>query len=266
MMVKVADLWTLARLRPYVDPHDLTIAIERQIAAKDLDYRSRLLIRDSIDALKGYWGPEKFAAWYDQTPMRGEIEGICGEEFDKVGFPSMRKRVMDRTTPEQIRNYLERLGQKFRKKTVIEIAGSCALILIDLLDRGTEDIDIVDEVPKEIRDRPDITDELQGLFFLHLGHVQRHYFPAGWQERTHFFDRYDRLTVRLVDKHDVFLSKLFSARVKDKIDLRELVDKVTKETLVDLLKRCCGGFLSDERLKQLATDNWHLLYKEDLPS
>jgi hypothetical protein len=265
-MVQVADLWTLARLRPHVDPHDLTVAIERQIAAKDLDYRSRLLIRDSVDALKDYWGPAKFAEWFDRSPMRSDIESICGEEFDKVGFPSLRKRVMDRTTPDQIRQYLEKLGQKLRKETVIEIAGSCALILIDLLDRGTEDIDIVDEVPKEIRDRPDITDDLQERFFLHLGHVQRHYFPAGWQDRTHYFDRYDRLTVRLVDKHDVFLSKLFSARAKDFNDLREIVGAMDKEKLVDLLKRCCGGFLIEGRLREIAVDNWKSLYKEDLPA
>jgi Nucleotidyltransferase of unknown function (DUF6036) len=264
-MIQVADLWTLARLRPYVDPNDLTVAIERQIAAKDLDYRSRLLIRDSIDALKGYWGPAKFAAWYDGTPMRGEIETICSEEFDKVGFPSMRRAIMDRTTPDQIQQYLERLGRKFRKETVIEIAGSCALILPGLIDRGTDDIDIVDEVPREIRERPDVTDDLERQFRLHLGHVQTHYFPAGWRDRTHYFDRYDRLTVRLVDKHDVFLSKLFSARVKDHIDLDLIVGSVDKETLVDLLKRCCDGFLCDERLKQLATDNWRSLFKEDLP-
>ena len=111
-----------------------------------------------------------------------------------------------------------------------------------------------------------MTDDLQRAYRLQLGHVQRHYFPAGWRDRTHYFDRYDRLTVRLVDKHDVFLSKLFSARVKDHIDLDLIVGSVDKEMLVDLLKRCCDGFLSDERLKQLATDNWRSLFKEDLPS
>jgi hypothetical protein len=266
MVAQSPDLWTLARLRAQIDPHDLTDAIVRQVGANDLDYRSRLLIRDSIDALKSYWGESRFANWFQECPMRQEIEAICGEEFDKIGFPSLRKRLMERTTPEQIRDYLETLGRRIRKETRIYIAGSCALILPGLIDRGTEDVDVVDEVPKEIRDEHALLEELQKSYSLHMGHVQRHYFPAGWQDRAHSYASWGRLSVYLIDVYDIFLSKLFSARIKDLEDLRSLVPQIDKGILVDRFKRTCEGFLAAPRLKELAMGNWQILFKEDLPT
>ena len=52
VVAKSPDLWTLARLQPQIDPNDLSSAIVRQIKGNDLDldYRTRLLIRDSIEA------------------------------------------------------------------------------------------------------------------------------------------------------------------------------------------------------------------------
>jgi hypothetical protein len=266
MVARYPDLWTLARHRPQIDPHDLTDAIVRQIGADDLDYRSRLLIRDSIDALKSYWGASRFANWFQECPKRLEIETICGEEFDKVGFPSIRSRLMDKMTPEQIRDYLDTLGRRIRKEARVYIAGSCALILPGFLDRGTEDVDVVDEVPKEIRDEHALLDELAKVYFLKMGHVQRHYFPAGWQDRAHSYAHFGRLSVYLVDVYDVFLSKLFSARIKDLGDLRILAPQIDKEILVERFRRTCEDFLVSPRLKELATGNWQILFKEDLPA
>lgn len=259
------DLWTLARLQPQIDPTDLSKAVVGQIKSNDLDYRTRLLIRDSIDALRFYWGDSRFNSWYSVCPHRQEIEAICREPFDEVGFPSLRKRLMDAKTPEQIRDYLETLGRRIRKNSTIYIAGSCALILPGLMVRGTDDIDVVDELPAEIRDEHQLLDELEQGFGLHLGHVQRHYFPTGWQDRAHSFGLFGKLQVHLVDVYDIFLSKLFSARVKDLTDLRTLLPQFEKEVLIRRLHETCSVFLSDERLKQIATDNWAVLFKEELP-
>src|SRR5262249_51665244 len=141
----------------------------------DLDYRSRLLVRDSIDALKNYWGSPKFDAWFSSCPYREEIEAICGEFFDKVGFPSLRKRIVEKKTPEQIRAYFQHLSAHVRQETKLYIAGSCALILPGLIVRGTDDIDVVDEVPKEIREQHALLADMANEFGLILGHVQRHY-------------------------------------------------------------------------------------------
>ena len=75
---------------------------------------------------------------------------------------------MDRTTPDQIRDYLETVGRRIRKEARIYVAGSCALILPGFLDRGTNDIDIVDEVPKEIREEYSLLDELERVLHLAL--------------------------------------------------------------------------------------------------
>ena len=173
---------------------------------------------------------------------------------------------MDKRTPGQIRDFLETIGRRIRKDVRIYVAGSCALILPGLVARGTDDVDIVDEVPKEIREEYELLDELQQTYSLHLGHVQRHYFPAGWQDRAHSYATFGRLSVFLVDVYDVFLSKLFSARIKDLGDLRILVPQIEKEILVQRFKNTCEGFLVIPRLKELASGNWQILFKEELPT
>ena len=73
------DLWTLTRGRPQIDPHDLAEAVAVQAAGDDLDYRTRMLIRDSIEALKSYWAAERFEQWFAICPERETIEAICRE-------------------------------------------------------------------------------------------------------------------------------------------------------------------------------------------
>ena len=265
MALQTLDLWTLTRGRPQIDPNDLAEAIAAQAAEEELDYRSRLLIRDSVEALKTHWGTAKWQRWLTGCANNSRIIAICSEEFDKVGFPSLGRRLMEKTDPELIRKFLDHLGRKLRQETRIYIAGSGALILPGLLTRHTEDIDVVDEVPKEIRDNHQLVQELQDDYGLHLGHVQSHYFPSGWQNRAQSFDLFGRLSVYLVDPYDVFLSKLFSARVKDMGDMRMLTPQLSKETIVQRFKDTCGSFLAAPRLKEIAQDNWHVLFGEELP-
>lgn len=175
---------------------------------------------------------------------------------------------METTTPDRVRRFFEHLGKSLRvnERVRIEVAGSVALILPGLICRQTADIDVVGEVPTVIRENHRLVDELQAAHNLHLGHVQTHYFPMGWQERAHYFDDFDRLQVYLLDVYDVFLSKLFSSRIKDMGDMRELLPQIDKHTLVRKLKDHCQSFLSAQRLKDIATDNWKILFGESLPS
>lgn len=266
MKVSLLDLWTLTRDRPQIDPYDLADAVAAQAASLEMDYRTRMLVRDSVDALRQYWGDARAERWLESCPARDRIEEICREEFDKVGFPSLRRRLMDKTTPEKLRKCLEYLGQRIRKDMKIYVAGSVALILTDHLVRHTEGIDVIDEVPKEIRENHELTDNLVELFGLKLGHVQSHYFPSGWIERAHYFDGFDHLTVFLLDVHDVFMSKLFSARTKDMADLLVLAPQLAKQTLVERLQANCAGFLAAPRLLEIAQKNWKVLFGETLPT
>lgn len=261
----VADLWMLTCGRPQVDPNDLAEAVTVEAARDNLDYRTRLLIRDSVAALKSHWGTARWKQWLESNPQRDRIEAILNEEFDEIGFPLLEESLMEKTEPELLRQFFDYLGRRLRLDLRINVAGSAALILPGYLARHTEDIDIVDEVPKEIRENHQLLDELKTTFRLYLGHVQSHYFPIGWQDRVHYLDSFEGLTVYLVDVYDIFLSKLFSSRAKDMADLRLLAPQLNKEKLVEQFKATCGSFLASPRLLQLATDNWHILFGEDLP-
>jgi hypothetical protein len=266
MTAPALDLWTLTRGRPQIDPRDLAQAVARQVVAEPLDYRTRLLIRDSVNALRQCWGEPRVRAWLEGCAQRDKIEDIAREPFDEVGFPSLPRRLMEKTEPDLIRQFLDDLGRRLNRETTIYVAGAGALILPGYLQRHTEDIDVVDEVPKEIRDNHRLVQELQDSYGLHLGHVQSHYFPMGFQSRVQSLDRFGRLHVFLVDVHDIFLSKLFSRRVKDMGDLRLLAPQLSKAALVERLQRSCNSFLAAPRLRQIAQDNWHVLFGEDLPS
>ncbi|MBI2807048.1 MAG: hypothetical protein HYX68_18860 [Planctomycetes bacterium] len=265
MVAKSIDLWSLVRGQPQIDPNDLAAAVVSQAAQEPRDYRTRLLIRDSVDALRDYWGNQRFDHWLVACPTRGNIVGICHAPFEEVGFPSIRKRLMDKLDPETIRQYFQQLGFSLRQTVKIAVGGGCALILPGYITRFTEDIDVVGEVPEDIRAEYQLLDGLEKLHGLHLGHVQPHYFPRGWQERVHAFGVYHHLQVALVDVYDVFLSKLFSARMKDVGDLKVLAPQLDKEIIARRFRETCHDFLAAPRLKELAENNWKILFGEELP-
>ena len=264
MALQTLELWSLVRDRPQIDPHDLADAVVAQAAEEPLDYRTRLLIRDSVDALKSYWGTQRVERWLAECLVQQKIDAICQEAFDEIGFPSIRKRLMDKTEPETIRQFFQQLGYELRQTVNIAVGGGCALILPGYVSRFTEDIDVVGEVPEEIRTKYQLLEELEKLHGLHMGHVQPHYFPQGWRDRVHSFGVYNHLQVSLVDVYDVFLSKLFSVRMKDMGDLKVLNPRLDKDILVAKLRATCK-VLAAERLKEIAVKNWSILFGEELP-
>src|SRR5262249_48370415 len=113
MPVLAIDLWSLTRGRPEVDPADLAAAIQEEAGRARLDYRTRLLTRDSVAALRDHWGDEKFANWLSACPSRNRIEAIRQEPFERPGF-SLEGRLMEKTDPEAIRQYLRDLGARLQ--------------------------------------------------------------------------------------------------------------------------------------------------------
>lgn len=261
------DLWRLVQGRQYIDPHDLAAAVEDQVARGDLDYRSRVLIRDSVDALRHYWGAERLEDWLEGCPVRQQIQAICSQEFeDDRGFSSLRSRVMDVTQPDTIRQYFEELGRQIHRPLRLQIGGSIALILPGYLSRSTGDIDVVDELPAELRSQHRLLNDLNKRYGLELAHFQRHYLPMGWEQRVHSLGAFGQLQISLVDVYDVFLSKLYSARTKDRDDLRALIPQLDKEVLVSKLKDHTQSMLATPALRQKAETNWQILYGEPLPA
>jgi hypothetical protein len=266
MVAKIRDLWSLALDYPQVDPNDLAEAIFQQAGEQPLDYRTRLLIRDSVDALTSYWGENGVTRWLAGNSTGKSIRAICRQEYEEVGFPSLRRRLMDKTRPENIRRFLEEAGRSLHNTVCVYVGGSVALILPGYVNRRTEDIDIVGEVPKDLRENYALMDALKDRYSLYFGHVQPHYFAKGWRERAHSLDTFGRLQVFLLDVHDVFLSKLFSVRDKDRDDLRVLIPQLDKDVIVRKFKDHAGDFLAAPDLKNIAADNWKILFGEDLPS
>ena len=265
MAVQTLDLWTLTRGRPQIDPNDLADAITAQASEADLDYRTRLLIRDGVCALRSYWGENKVSKWLSQIASRQAVLTICQEPFEETGFPSLRRRLMEKTKPEDIKEFLRELGTKINRPITVIIVGSVALILTDYLSRNSEDIDVVDEVPKEIRDQHELLEKLHSRFGLHVRHFQQHYLPSGWHNRLHSIESFGHIRVFLVDPIDVFMSKLTSVREKDLDDLRALKPQLDKSLLIQRLKDSMVSMLASESLRERAQQNWYILFGEDLP-
>jgi hypothetical protein len=264
---EITDLWGIYNTRQHLDPADLTKAIENQARSGDLDYRTRLLIHDSLDALKDYWGEERLSAWLARSRVRKRLEDIQHEVFnDDTGFPSLRGRVMDVTRPETIKAFLRELGMHIRRPLKVSVGGSIACILTGYLSRKTEDIDVVNEVPAELRCQHELLRELHERYDLKLGHFQSHYLPSGWEQRVHSQAPFGDLQVFLVDVYDVFLSKLTSIREKDKDDLVRLAPQLDKGILTEKLKRTMQSTFASEELKKRAESNWYILFGEALPS
>lgn len=252
------ELWSLAR-HPYVDTDALADAIIYQVQQGDLDYRSRLLIRDSLTALETRWGDQKLKQWISHSTIQPKLEEIRREQFERVGFPTLGRRVMEFTLPKDIEELFRAIGRHLRSPVKLTIGDSTALMLHCLLQRQTEVVDIVDELPKLLRDDHALMELLKLQFGLVLAHFQSHFLPARWENRTHWHGEYDQLTVELVDPIDVFLSKLFSIRTKDYDDMKILIHQLDKTVVLERLKRDCQSMLNDESLKQNATNNWYIL-------
>ncbi len=264
--VQATDLWTLVFQQPQFDPSQLAAAIERQVAQGQLDFRTRLLIRDSLAALATVWEPRRLNEWIEQSPLGEQMGAIARAELGPPGFPSLAQRLMDHTKPEIVLQFLRELGLRVSQPVRIAIGGSIALILSNRLARRTDDIDIVDEVPAELRSEHELLDGLSRRYGLRVTHFQSHYLPTGWDSRLKSYGQFGRIEVRLIDEYDIALSKFFSNREKDRDDLRVLGSQLDKGKLTDRLQTAGRALLDEPPLRQHAQENWYIVYGEPLPA
>ena len=273
LMSSGADqLWAVAHSGPQVDADSLARAVEAAADEQDLDYRTRLLVRDSLRALGAHWGSDRLRAWLAGSPRRSRIvEEICcpesfGPDPEEIGFPSLARRVVDTTKTETILEFFRTLSRHVRQPTKLIVGGSIALMLAEMLSRRTEDVDVVDEVPAELRAQHAVLDELVTRFGLQLTHFQSHYLPSGWRRRTRAFQTFGRLDVHLVDPYDVLVSKLCSRRAKDLYDLRALKPQIDRDLLKTRFTTAGAPLLAEPRLRDAASQNWYVLFGDELPA
>ncbi len=266
MVARSKNLWNLVLDQQFIDPDDLAEAIRDQVISEDLDFRTRLLIRDGTNALEKFWGSIRWRKWLRTCPVRDRIKSICSEDLGKAGFPFLRNQLMEPTKPDTVNQLFRELGQSLHEPIKLVVGGSVALIMPGYLARQTQDVDVVDEIPSALRSQPKLLDEVQKRYRLQLAHFQSHYLPAGFDKRLHYHDAFGQLQVYLVDPYDVFLSKLFSRRTKDLDDLRALAPQLDKDTIVQRLRETTAAIRADDSLRQCGENNWYIVYGEPLPS
>jgi hypothetical protein len=266
MSVVTPDLWELALHRQQIDPNELVAALESQAAQTQGDYRTRVLIRDSLDALAHAWGTDRVLAWIAESPSLAPLKLVWDSKLGAPGFDSLRQRIMETTKPETIFQLFRELGQHVRRPTRIDVGGSASLILAGLLSRGTEDVDVVNEVPLEIRSQHDLVDALASRYRIRITHFQSHFLPMGWEQRVHSLGVFDQLSVFIVDPYDVFVGKLFSSREKDLDDLRELARHLEKERIEARVRESAGPLRSEKKWADAGARNWYIVYGEALPT
>jgi hypothetical protein len=259
------DLWDLVIGRPEIDPVDLAAAVEQQTSTTPLDYRTRLLVRDSLNALQEHWGSVRMKRWLTQSAARERLEDIWHEEFERPGFTLIGRRLVEKTHPDAIRSLLTELGSRIRRPVRLNIGGSAALILPGYIARHTEDIDVVDEVPPDVRRQHALLDEFKQRYGLLVTHFGSHYLPTGWENRLHSFGDFGDLRVYLVDVLDIFVGKLFSNRTKDLDDLRILAPQLNKATIAQHVKDTTKALQKDPNLLSLAQKSWSIVFGEALP-
>jgi hypothetical protein len=258
------DLWSLVQGAPSIDPMELVSAVNREAGRLPHDFRTRLLIRDSFRALENRWGRDRTISLLSGD-VRATVEAILLENLGDAGFPTLERRIMEQTGSDTIMQFLRELSAGVPEPVILDIGGSSSLILAGLLSRGTEDVNVVDQVPAAIRGEHELLSRLASRYGLHLAHFQSHYLPSGWQERVRSLGQFDKVTIRLVDAYDIFLGKLFSAREKDLDDLRILKRGLEKNVITERLRSTAQTLLGEGRLRLQAEKNWHILFSETLP-
>ncbi len=265
MPIAAPDLWTLTFGQPWIDPEALAIALEAQAAQPDLDFRTRLLIRDSLNALSNIWGTDRFESWLNSENSCVELREIRIANLGPPGFPTLQQRIMNTLRPQTVLEFLRELGTRLNRPTPMIVGGSIALILSDDLNRATDDINVVDEVPAEIRSQYELLDDLAARYGLRVTHFQSHFLPTGWRERVRSLQQFGNLDVFLIDTCDIFIGKLFSARLKDRDDLRHLIRRLDKARIESRLRSTASSLRAIPLLAKNAEENWYILYGEQLP-
>jgi hypothetical protein len=263
------DLWNLLA-RPTIDPATLARTIETVLGEPNVDWRTLQLLKEGWAALEETVEPGllndylvKRTSIQIAEAMRARTDDATNSHCD-VKFPSLKGRLMPHLSPVKIRQYLREIGSAIAHPATIIMGGASSLVLRGLLSRATEDVDVVDEVPAEIRDEREILQELSARYGLRMTHFQSHYLPRDWESRTIDFGAFGKLHVRLVDALDIIAGKVYSARPKDLDDFRLLSLNLDKEALRQRVLQGSSSLISSDQIRRQAITNWYIVYGDDL--
>ena len=263
-------LWNLLA-NPTIDPVMLARAIETVLQVPDLDWRTLQLAKEGWDALEHSLGTpslnsfllEARAIQITKTIQRRTSEDLNHQR--DVKFPSLKERLTPHLTSITVRQFLRELGTAIASPATITIGGAASLVVRVLLSRATEDVDVVDEIPLEIRAERQVLHDLSARYGLRLTHFQSH-LPRDWESRTIDFGTFGKIQVRLVDTVDIIAGKVFSGRPKDLDDFRLFSLELDKETLKQRVLQASSTLIACDHDRQQAIKNWYVVYGENLIS
>src|SRR3954468_611454 len=114
------SLWELVDLNPRIDATTLARAVEEASEGAE-DFRTCLLIRDSLSAIEHHWGEQRFRTWIENSSQRARIRQICDEvtrdAVHEHGFPSLKRRIVDATRPDKVISFFNDLAAGVKKPT-----------------------------------------------------------------------------------------------------------------------------------------------------
>jgi Nucleotidyltransferase of unknown function (DUF6036) len=259
------DLWELIWGQPYIDAARLARAIELDLMDVAIpDFRSRLLVRDAVTAMRSFWGAKRFDLWLGASSAGESIRRILSEDLGETGFPFIRRRLVASIGSVEIKQIFDLLGRKIHDRVEVNIAGSIPTLIKGMTARPTADIDFVNEVPPEIRKQRGVIKKIEDEYGLKLTPVLSLYLPTNWEQRRHYLGDYGGLRVYLVDEYDIFVSKLSSAREKHKQDIRVLARVLDKQTAQRRLLKDGKVFLDEPLIRRRIEENWRFIYQEAL--
>jgi hypothetical protein len=256
---EVDRLWSLL-VGPTIDPCELEGQVRVVVDCPDLDYRTvRLLYQVSLDLpnIRGDMEFQKKIASYCQS---------VDLDTDDEKFTTLKHRLRFMMDVNTIKQYLRDLGTQIAQEEEITVGGSCAISLRGIPFRETDDLDVVDEIPVGIRSQRNVVNQLAISYGLRLTHFQSHYLPDGWLGRVKFFGRFGKLQVSLVDVYDIIAGKFFSARSKDKDDLRRLASVLDKGLIFQRIQNSGRSLMGDPKYYKNLLKNWYIVYDEQFES
>ncbi len=262
---RVLDPWRLVWGQPYIDSRTLAAAIEQDLArTPEPDYRTRLLIRDASVALRAYWGSRRFDQWLDVSPEGSRVREILSEDFDEVGYSTIRERLVDHINARELGQVFELLGRCMTCAAEIRVGGSIPTLIQGLTAQPTEVVALVDAVPEAILRQREVLGRLEAQFGLRMGVTPSHDLPIGWENRLMPFGEFGSLRVNLVDVYDIFVSKLSSDQKKHRLDVAVLALVLDEATARHRLLTDGRAFLDDPALRPQILENWRFIFQEPL--
>jgi hypothetical protein len=259
------DPWELVWGQPYIDADRLSLAMKRELLHREtMDFRTRLLIRDSVRALESFWGKKRFFKWLKESHVESKVQKILHEDFGEEGFHNIGSRLVANIKKAQLEQIFDILSRNLHSPVEVYIAGAITTLMAGLTARPTDGIDFVDDIPSEIRSNRDSIDQIASKYGFMLGHLQSHYLPTNWQARRQFVGDFGKLRVYFVDPYDIFVSKLASKKEKHIEDLRVLAEKLDKNEIKKRLILDGKVFLENQFDRATIEENWHFIFREFL--